>query len=472
MLGLALALVVPLAAVPCQGGEMVPARPPPRRQVSGAPPAAVAEVADVVEDAHPHVVEGPPVSVSVGAGRVPGWLREALSHTPGPTVTVARSVRPVWVPGRNLWVLLLAASLLTGPLVESIPGERAQRTWETLRASAISTGELLAGKWLAWTGGALVVATSGVSAGLVSGTQAVDVGLLGLPLVIAPVVALGLWLVHDVDDPAGAATIPVRVIPLVLVGTVVAALLLQDSHPGLASLVPFGSPLLLAAGLPEASDWLPAATLSSSVTTVVLLGTTARAIGRGNRRRAAARLAGLVPVLVAAWIWWAAVVGPKLWRLAGSPLRPGDALPTVAGGVGLGLLAAVLHLRASCPRSSGRSAWGLAALVGAGLALLDHLLPELSVGGGLQPALAGRPTSVLLAAGVGAAGQELLFRGVLAGRMGPWLAGLAWALVTRPLDPAMGVAGGLALGWCHHKGGLRASLLAHLLWLALSAWGA
>jgi membrane protease YdiL (CAAX protease family) len=72
---------------------------------------------------------------------------------------------------------------------------------------------------------------------------------------------------------------------------------------------------------------------------------------------------------------------------------------------------------------------------------------------------------------VAAVGQEVFFRGTLTARLGPWATALVWALVTRPLDPAMGLLGGALLGWCHHRGGLRASLFAHVTWVMLVALG-
>ena len=482
MLGLALALVVPLASVPCGGATsaVVPKRETPRRLVSGSPPPAVtaAAGADVVANARLRVERGPPVSVAVGAGRVPVWLREPLDELSGPRVSVLREDRLSWIPGRNLWVLLLAASLLTGPLVESIPGERAQRTWETLRSSAISSVELLTGKWLAWTLSAVFVSACGLLAGLLSGTQTADVSMWGIPLVLASVVALGLWLVHDVDDPAGAATIPVRVIPLVLVGAALASGWLQSTHPMLASLVPFGGPLLLAAGFPGSSVWLPGALLSSVLLIAGMLGWTARQLEADRRRAAVGRLAGIMPVMAAAWVWWAALVGPQLWSVAGSPLRPGATLPALAGATGLMLVAAVSLLRSPDSHRGGRltperrrlPGW-VPVIGGLGLAQLARWLPELSVGGGLQPVLSGQPVSLWWPAVLLAIGQEVCFRGTLTTRLGPWGAAVAWALVTRPLDPAMGVLGGAWLGWCHHRGGMRACVGAHVVWVAVSTLG-
>jgi len=470
MLGLALALVVPLAAAPCEGVDLLPQRTAARPRVSGTPPESVKAVADVIAAGPIRVDEGPPAVVSTGSRRVPVWLRHALeSRDVGPQVTLERRAAPMWIPGRNLWVLLLAASLLTGPLVESIPGERAQSTWETLRAAAVTSGEVVAGKWVAWTLAAVLVAAVGVLSGLVSGTQTLGWSLLGVPLVLGSVVALGLWLVHDVDDPAGAATIPVRVIPLVLVGAVLASWGLAESWPMLASMVPFGAPLLLAAGLPGSEGWLIAALVSSTLTCIAFLSMTAVGVQRGPTETNRRWVEQLVPALVGAWVWWAAVVGPQLWELAGSSLQPGSALPTAAGGVGLAVVAGALYLRGSAGSGRLSPAWGVGLLAGLTLAGIDRWVPDLSHGGPLFEALSGQTTPMLGAALVGALGQELFFRGALSQRVSPAWVALLWALTTRPMDPAAGIAGGLLLWWCHRRGGLWTCVAAHLVWVTALA---
>jgi len=451
MLGLALALVVPAAALPCRGAER-PGRP----VVGGSPPASVLAVADVVENAPVVVSSGLPVRVS--GPRVPPWLRTALDAGE-PTVTVHRPTPRPWVPGRNLWVLLLAASLLTGPLVESIPGERAQRTWETLRATPLTGLELLVGKWWAWTVASVGVAMVGVMSGLLTGTQTVDWALCGVPMVLGAVVALGLWLLRGVADPGGAATIPVRVVPLVLMVALAGSVLLAEVSPLLAALVPFGGPLWL-------SSHAAAGPLSVVLAGLSTLGVVAGLLIHGARTLEVHaggasvrwRRAGLWSAVVA--VGTVVLHAPAMWARAGGRVDiSADHQAWTAGLMWL-LVAGLVHLRGGPTGRRGRLHWqavaaGLAA--GGGLAVVAH---------GLGWASSGPHGAGWLGLVVFAVGQELLFRGELVRRVGPVAAGLAWTLLAwpqlGPVAPVAAVVLGILAG---PKGHWERSLWAQAAWM-------
>ena len=73
---------------------------------------------------------------------------------------------------------------------------------------------------------------------------------------VACFVAAGLWLVRLVDDLAGAASAPLRVLPVVGTVAMGAALLVPTGHPLLAALVPLGGAVRVAWRTPKAAKYM------------------------------------------------------------------------------------------------------------------------------------------------------------------------------------------------------------------------
>lgn len=423
--------------------------------------------------------------VVVRAAALPDATREALNSLPGePRVKVIQHERPVPRPKRSLLVALLSVSLLTGPLAETLPGERSRRTLETLRTAAISRGELVVGKWLAWAGAASGTTLAVALSGALTGAQPLGSWTLGLPLTASCAVALGLWLGRDAPDEIAGAARTIRVIPVAALGMGTLAFLLSLSSPIAASLVPLGGAILLAGGLVGGVGPTLGAALSTGLATAGMLAHTAVSLDRVEATAERPWLRGLSAVAVAALLWWLPVVGPAMWAMAGNPdiaarLPVGAGL--AAGGLLLGLYAFTEHLREHgelpAPKLDGvprGAAVGVALAMAAGASGLvpfahsDLLIAaRLRLAAGLAPAWAGLPAlfAVVL-------GQAAFFRGWLPRRLGVWGSALAWALIASPLDPARGLPAALALGLLASRHGLAAAVAAHLCWALLPVgWG-
>lgn len=395
------------------------------------------------------------------ARRLSPRLRTALDTLPGPALAVERrSPAPALPPHpRALLLLLIAVSLLTGPLTESLPGERVQHTWETLRAAAVTQAEIIVGKWLAWTGVGCGGVALAVAAAVVRGTLPLSPALVGLPLSIGLSVALGLWLVAPSTDPAGSATVPVRVIPLVVALFGGTAWLLAPSAA--AALVPLGGPLVLAMG-GAAPGLLPGALLSSAAAAALLLWGAAR---RSLRPLQEADRWPVVPVALAA--------GAQLVLGSWGPGRLGGSTElAVLAVAGLHLATAgVLALRwrgAPLPRPRGARAAGVGALAGLSIVGFGALLPP-------GDALVSWPAASAIgaAAVVGAVSEELVFRGALV-RHGPAavVAGSAlWWLATGLHTPVQSATFALGLSAAAVAGGTRAAVFVRLALLAAGGLG-
>lgn len=471
-LRMALVMVVSVAAVPC-GATPYPAPLAATLGVSGQPPESVLEVAQWRADAPIRVDAGRPIRVS--GRRVPPTLRAALDRgSQGPTVRVRRTRPRPLRPGRNLWVVLLAASLLTGPLVESLPGERSQGTWETLRAAPVSALALLTGKWLAWTSAATLVACMGIGVGIASGVQTVAPALAGVPLALGSIVALGLWLLRSVEDPSGAATIPIRVIPVVLLAGGAVSMGIAPKASVLAAAVPFGGPLWLVAG--EGVTWSQVLAAATG-TTLCVLSLLMHGAGSVDRRRRPPRegLESLAVACLAVLVGWSGGLVPSLLSADGETLTRVENGRLVAG-LGWMLLLAVGMLRQNKPVAHerlGLPVRGLleAAMTGMVLASAKSLLPRLSDFGGQAASFVGTAAdgSAVVVLLISVVGQELLFRGPLAARMHPaWSIG-AWVIAAQPAHPIYGSCGGVLLWWLAQRRGVVACILAHLLASVLTA---
>lgn len=447
-----LALLLPAGALPLGRGPELP-------RASGEIPAELAGQVRLDERATVELRAGPPLTVV--ARSLTTELRQALlTVEPLPAVELRLATRVPRLPGRALLVLLLAISMLTGPLAETLPGERESRTLEILLASSLSRIELVLGKWLTWTLSASGVAMLSGLAGMLTGTLPAGPWLVAMPVALGFTVALGLWLVRGAADLVGGAAVPMRVLPVVALVSLGLAMGLVQLHPAVAALVPLGGALALAGGV--LPGLLPAALaiLSSALAALVLLTLTARAVDNQGVAPAPEGPGVLGTVLSGALLFGLAVLGPGLFEVAGAPLsRP--AVSLAAGGLLLGLAGAVaLARRGELPSLGTAKSLPLGLLVGLLLARLPVMLPLAELP---RLALAAAPAGEgVLPALILGLGSGLWLRGGLQPRLGAAGAAAVHLFVMLPLDPLRGllIAGSLAL--VQRRFGLGAALAAHL----------
>ncbi len=417
---------------------------------------------------------------TIRATRIPLATREALDTLPGPSVRIEDLGSEPELPGRSLLVALLALSLMTGPLAESLAGERAKGTLTTLLAAGISRSELAWGKWLAWTGSATLATALVAIGGLASGSQEWGPWPLGLPLVAGAAVALGLWLGRSAADEVGSATRTMRVLPMAALLLGGAAWFLRGISPALGAAVPLGGALLVAGNLAVSPVELLAALVGNGLAITAMLAGVTRALdGRPPWVDVPGLLRDLALIGAAALCWWLPIIGPGIWGIAGNAELSASLDPRVGLATGallflgiVGIDAARLHTSTGLkPPSLLGISVGFAA--GGALAVLTQWeLPELGLASGELAEMAqlrlGRgvlPPVAVFALVLPA--QELLFRGWLQ-RRSPLLALLAWVLVCTPLDPVTGLISGLLLGGLSRWKGWWAALAAHLGWWAVA----
>ncbi len=421
----------------------------------------------------------------VQARALPEAIPDALE--PSPTIRFEDVRAPFKMPGRSLLLALIASSLLTGAVAESLPGERSRHTLELLLAAAVTRLELVTGKWLAWAGYGAATALLAASISLVAGRQEAGPWLVTLPLVPACTIALGLYLLRRSADVVGGSTVSIRVLPALLSCAGIVAMLVSSVHPLVGAAVPLGGALLTAGD--TWPGWLPqlVAVVSTGGTTAALLWATARDIGDDNSPRSnvppAVRDALTVGAIASA-AWWTPIAGPVLWAAAGNPFIAGQ-LPRepgiLAGSLLLLLTALVLSARGpDIPHALGLSRPRLSTLaigLGAGLLLfatsgISSLSPLTGspflddagerLLGAVNPVWAG-PSALILSVFA----HELLFRGWLQRAAGPIAAVLVYVVAISPLDPVGGLVAGCLLSAAAHRAGtVWAALLAHLVWIA------
>lgn len=484
---LGLLLLTPAAVLKWELPETPP--PPPEIRVSGDVPEAVKAVPSVVVadrgirfkqvDGVTHVV----------TSSVPDEIRAALDGDDR-TVTFEPVRLYIEFPGRMLWIALIAGSLLTGGTSESLPGERSRKTLETLLSAAITRGELVVGKWLAWS----AIGVSGVTlaAILALALGRVTLGMWVFPLLSVPaaVVAFSFYLVRRTSDVIGASAVTLRVMPVVLASLGIAALIIGFENPLLGAAIPLGGAVVAAGGSwPGVAPPLVATLITGSLT-LISLGITARDLTADDGPPNAfdprfTTFAGVTTSLMIGH--WIAVAGPVLWASAGNPRLAGDLSPAA------GVLASALLTGSTLLWAAGRDAdpaesiglvspprplgtvlgavvgaiVGQAVMVGSTWAKpsLNHFLAMArdrmtdAVSAWWTPS----PAILLIVA------QELAIHGFIARRVGRVPAGIAFALVVSPFDPVRGILLASVLGileWA--TGTVYAPLLARLGMLALS----
>lgn len=416
---------------------------------------------------------------------LPGPIREVLDQElPEGAVRIVDEAPTQQQPHRGLFLALIAASSLTGPVASSIGTERSRHTLTALLTAAITRLEIVVGKWLAWAG--FGVASTLAFAGVALARDVIEPGtwLLALAAVPASLVALGLYVVRRASDVVGATATALRLQPAALMVTALGAFTLGELHPLLGAAVPIGG-ALIAAGDVWVGEVVRAplvATASSLLFTAGLLALTARDLDESPRP---APLDGgwtgaVLAAAGAAVALWTPLVGPELWRQAGNPglteaLSPtAGALGAASALIGWTLLRAGNHTTAWSSfldvQRPPPTAWAHAVVGGLLLGLASQAFGGFADPGTLQGALAHRLDLALLPAGLPLGGalallvaEELFFRGVLPKQLGAGPASAAWAVVKAPLDPFGALVGGVTLGAVSARGGLLASLLARLV---------
>lgn len=511
LLGVAAALLLPAGLVPtpklrlpqapavetpaASADNTIFGPPPPSKvAVRGTIPAALASRLEAGEDS-PFEIRGQNPVVVV-TPYVTDELRAAMDTLDGPVAVEYRTVNfRLRAPGRSLLIAILAISLLTGPLADALPGERARRTLEVLLTAGITRSELIGGKWLAWTLSA--TATAAVSAGLACwrGVQAPGWWLAGLPLFVGSAVAFGLWLVRLVDDVVGGSAAPMRVLP-VAAGTMAAvAYMVGRISPLAGAAVPLGGPLMVAADLFPGPGPALTALVGSAAFVAAALTVTGRDLDRVDTSSSPTRWGALGLSAVATLLWWLTVAGAGVWSagpdgVASSLVQPIARTMTV-GGIALLACAAIAVARESARR--GPSAASrlpspatlltivvVSVLLGAsgGLPSLDAALPRPALATMLDrlreaavPSAPDGAAAALLAAAVSVLGQTFLFRGVVARRLGWIPASLLWCMAVSPWSPWAALPASLTLGAVALRGGWPAALFAHGVWVAGASLG-
>jgi hypothetical protein len=368
-------------------------------------------------------------------------------------------------PKRSLLLALVAASVLTGSLAQSLAGERSQRTLDTLLAASVTRAEIIVGKWLAWSGFGALSCLLSVALALGFGRQDAGWWILPAPTVSLGTAALGLWLVRHADDVVGGASTTIRVLPAAVSLAGLAAWMLGRIDPLLGAAIPLGGALM------AAGDAWPglAPPVVASVSTVAmsagLLAATARDLDPDAAPPDHRPALITMTVGLAAGAWWMTVAGPLMWAMGGNPSLT-EELPVrfgvAAGGLATWLLVVVRMSRDPDPFAAvglARPRWpGLlaAALAAPALARLTAAGPEgwtwgAQAGRRMHDALTG--ASGWEAALAAAVAQELLLRGWLRRTGGDVVQVLASVLILSPLDPTSGLLVALASTLCVRLGG-------------------
>lgn len=481
---LLVALLLPASMLPSGG-----LRPDVTFWVAGDVPAEVLTLENVVVTDHPSSLRfdasEPDVLHLTGTSLAPA-IREALdARHPEAVVRVERRSAPSQFPRRGLLLALLAASGLTASIASSIGTERSRRTLTTLLAAAISPLEIVLGKLLAW--GGLATFTTVLFTGVAVLRGVLDPGWWMLSVFLAPgaTIALGLWSVRQAPDVVSATTTALRVMPLATMAGGITAAVIGETNPLLGSMVPLGG-LICTAGemwtLHPARDALVAAgsTLLATVAVVLHTASTLRE-DPDTTPPGIGWTAVPLPAALLLLSTFCTFVAPRLWGLAGNAAVTEDVTPDqgawLLAAICLSTLVVVLLRQHRAgpviaqPPPSARGVVGAFAAAGLLVAAGPWLAP-LADGGSFTGVLAEAfQTGLIPSVGVPAAlaliaSEELLFRGVLAPRIGHGPAAAAWAIGKAPLDPIGAFLGGSAVGLVGRAGGPAATIAMRVAWFA------
>lgn len=415
---------------------------------------------------------------------LPDEVRQTMDRLYPPMRTQVVEPDLVRLPDRSLFLSLVAASVLTGAISQSIPGERTHRTLETLLVAGISRMELVLGKFTAWAGFGAVAALLSAAIAILLGRQEGGWWVVPTPMVSAGTVALGLWLVRRANDVVGGATVALRVLPATLMALGILAWFIGGWYPLLGAAVPLGGALIAAGSFwPGALPPLVAAA-STAAMCAALLVATARDLDRpesAHERSLTGEI--LLTIGLAALCWWGALLSPVIWIIGGNsdllaslPVAKG----VLAGAMGLGLLAVVHAGRSTTPaREVGLTRPTAAAL---GVAALGLLLAPESASAGVPlsdpqgQALVRLVTAQGLSGGWGTTlvaivAQSLLLQGWLQRHAGPWVAGLVTAALLSPHDPLYGLGVAAVVTAAAAGGSAVPAIVARVLMVLGAGWG-
>ncbi|TVQ87100.1 MAG: hypothetical protein EA397_19305 [Deltaproteobacteria bacterium] len=462
-------LLVPLASVPFP--ELPAAESPLAIPISGdVPPALKAHEGLEVVPRSAYHFEAVDQGIELRAEGVPHALRQALDEAfPSDRVAPVEYVhqpRPP-LPGRTLLLALIAASILTGAVSESLPGERGRKTLEALLTAAVSRGEVVVGKWMAWGGAGALLATLAGLIAVLAGTAELGTWLLTLPLVAPSTVALGFFLVHRTSDLVGGATVSLRILPAALSILGLVAWGVGLFSPALGALVPLGGALVAAGGTWPGWTAPVLAFLSTGTATLLFLAAAANGLERTEARGAGwpafQNALGLIAIALA---WWGCLLTPMTWGPAGNPtLADQLSLSAAVGAAALGL-GIVVVTRAAQPQGWPSAGLvrprkdGVLGLVGAAaitaVVLISPIPSWIPDTAGLISRLdtgftlwAAGPLVAILAVLT----QEVAFRGLFRRALGPMGAAIAFVVLISPHRPVEGLALALVLGWLADRTG-------------------
>jgi len=483
-------ILLPMGAAPVISPESIR---PDEYHVTGEVPPEVLALDNVEEDPSSAVLRFFPPTEETPAYRlrgdfVPGDIRDAMDARDPRIDTEVFARPPLAVPSRSLFIALVSASILTGAITSSIPGERTAKTLVSLATAAISRRELVWGKWLAWAGFGSLCAWLATCLTLLLGRQAPGMWLLSMPMVSAGTVALGLFMVRNATDVVGGATVALRVLPAALTILGLGAYGLGTIDPYLGAALPLGGALVASGD--TWPGWGPPllSILTTLLASAALLEATSRAIdGEPNASLESSLLRGASLSALTALIWWLPLLAPLVWAAGGNrtviqTLDPAVAVLTSATGCMLlwTVVKATETVTPPAPPTPRARHLVLGVLAGALLAAVIPVqpMPDASLHArwfsALQPAWAG-----LLPFLLAVIAQELIFRGLLA-RFLPDAVNVAlFALVVTPTAPLHGaVVGSLMLLLTRASGGsLWPAFLARLAWavapiglMAAPAW--
>ncbi len=430
------------------------------------------------DDGVPVVFRRSEAGVLEVVGEPPRPVREALDRGAA-AVSVVSVGGPPRLPGRTVLFGLISASTLSGAVATSLGGERQRRTLGVLLSAAVSRGEVVVGKALAWVLLGLVSVVGAAATSLLLGR--VEPGPWLLPLVTLPVstVALGFWLVRRAADVMSGTATSMRVLPAAVSILGLAAFVLGAVVPWWGALVPIGGALIASGD--TWPGWGPPALAAASnlAFSAAALAVTWRDLEEHPAEDEGApawRRAAIVGGLAAA-TWWLTTSTALLYAEAGNAaILDRVPLPRAVAAGALCLLAGTaLHL-ARTPGSSvpvGRApaaAWAAAVPVAA-LSWAVHRAPWLPLG---WPTLAERLHAAAACGGpagvLAIVADEVLFRGWLPTAVGPVWAVAVATLVKSPLDPLGGLLEAAALtALARGSGSVLPGLAARLLALALLA---
>lgn len=440
------ALLMPVAVGPkLQGTKELLSRRP---TVGGDVPEQVLALPDI------HIVDRPQLQFFRSTDRlivrgsfVPDDIRNALDGDAPPPVALAHTHPGYRFPNRAALFPLLASSALTGAVAGSVAGERTSRTLGVLLSAAITSIEIVLGKWAAWSFLGAVSTLFACVASVALGHLSWGLWILPALSVAPATVALGLWLSRRAGDQVSGTSVALRALPAILSIAAISAWLVGRSWPEGAALIPLGGALIAAGDTWHTSTSAPwIALASTSGFTTVMLAWTAQDLVQ-DADRASAQWGPLVTGGIVLVMCWLPYTLPLAWRPAGNPELIHQISPTasvMAVAASLLTLSFVRWGRNRLPAhpvapASYRWMWLLPAS-----AVLAASASFLSIPVFSSIAHAESNVPVLIAIGA-LLMDEWVFRGWLRHHVGDLRAGALFVLARMPYDPVSGVVVALTL---------------------------